>query len=355
MGDDMIRTLAAALATTTCMVALAAPAAAQTHEYNIPAGSLKAALDAYVRQSGRQVVARCDGVLPAGSPGWRGLLDTEVALAALRGVRCFTARVDGNLIAIVKAGNGNAASSPASPGQASPAAGGSSSPGGSLSAGEEETVSAAAYSESAEIVVTGSRISGAGQGSSPVARITRDDIDRSGIATAYGIVQTLPQVFTGGANEEIRGAGLDAQLNANRYGATIDVRGLGSDSTLILLNGRRLPRGGGSGSFVDVSTLPASALDRVEILLDGASAIYGSDAISGVVNFILRDDFDGAETSLRYGAAQGGAEEYQAWQLLGTSWNSCNGLISYEYYRRERIVREARRAPRSSHPRPRVR
>src|SRR3546814_15744788 len=97
MGDDMIRSLAAALATTTCMVALAAPAAAQTHEYNIPAGSLKAALDASVRQSGRQVVYRADEVRSARSPGVRGSLSTAVPLAALLAGSGFTPRVAGKL------------------------------------------------------------------------------------------------------------------------------------------------------------------------------------------------------------------------------------------------------------------
>ncbi|MDE8652472.1 TonB-dependent receptor [Novosphingobium album (ex Liu et al. 2023)] len=101
----MIRTLAAALATSTCIVALATPAAAQTREYNIPAGSLKSALDAYVRQSGRQIVYRADEVRSARSPGARGQLSAEAALTNLLAGSGFKTRVDGNLIAIVKAGN----------------------------------------------------------------------------------------------------------------------------------------------------------------------------------------------------------------------------------------------------------
>src|SRR5690606_30918754 len=108
-GGNMIRTLAAILATTTCIVALATPAAAQTREYNIPAGSLKSALDAYVRQSGRQVVYRADEVRTARSQGARGQLSADAALANLLAGSGFTTRVDGNLIAIVKRGNGPAA------------------------------------------------------------------------------------------------------------------------------------------------------------------------------------------------------------------------------------------------------
>jgi iron complex outermembrane recepter protein len=103
----MIRTLAAALATSTCIMAIATPAAAQTRAYTIPAGSLKSALDAYVRQSGRQVVYRADEVRPARSRGARGQLSAEAALADLLAGSGFTTRPDGNLVAIVKEGNGS--------------------------------------------------------------------------------------------------------------------------------------------------------------------------------------------------------------------------------------------------------
>jgi outer membrane receptor protein involved in Fe transport len=106
-GVKMIRTIAAALATSTCIVALATPAAAQTREYNIRPGSLKSALDAYVRQSGRQVVYRADQVRSARSPGVRGPHSTDAALAALLSGSGFTSRVDGNMVAIVKT-SGNA-------------------------------------------------------------------------------------------------------------------------------------------------------------------------------------------------------------------------------------------------------
>jgi iron complex outermembrane receptor protein len=120
----MIRTLAAALATSTCIVALATPAAAQTREYNIPAGSLKSALDAYVRQSGRQIVYRADQVRSARSPGTSGQQSAEAALAAILAGSGFATRVDGNLVAIVRVGNGPAvAESSASSGEDDSAAG----------------------------------------------------------------------------------------------------------------------------------------------------------------------------------------------------------------------------------------
>lgn len=98
----MIRTLSAALAATTCIVATATPAAAQTREYSIPAGSLKETLDSYMRQSGRQVVYRADQVRQARSPGAKGMLSAEAALAALLAGSGFTSRTDGSLVAIVQ-------------------------------------------------------------------------------------------------------------------------------------------------------------------------------------------------------------------------------------------------------------
>jgi outer membrane receptor protein involved in Fe transport len=123
-------------------------------------------------------------------------------------------------------------------------------------------------------------------------------------------------------------------------GSSINLRGLGADSTLVLINGRRVSTTGTSnGQFVDVSTIPVAAIERVEVLTDGASAIYGSDAIGGVVNFILRDDFNGAETSIRYGAAYDGeAAELNASQVLGWSNDRARLLAVYDHYRRDPLA-----------------
>jgi outer membrane receptor for ferrienterochelin and colicin len=117
-------------------------------------------------------------------------------------------------------------------------------------------------------------------------------------------------------------------------GAEIELRGLGLGTTLTLVNGHRQPAGGTQGAFVDFSTIPLSAIDRVEILPDGASAIYGSDAIGGVVNFILRKDYIGMETSGRYSSAVGAAQETQISQLFGTTWSSGHILGGYQFYTR---------------------
>lgn len=312
----MIRTLAAALAASTCIVALATPATAQTREYNIPAGSLKSALDAYVRQSGRQVVYRSDQVRSARSPGARGQQSAEAALAAILVGSGFATRVDGNLVAIVKAGNEQSAAS--------------------SSSGEDTAGSAAASDESAEIVVTGTNIRGGKAIASPIVSRTRSDIEREGISTTSQLLRSLPQNFGGDVTDQVStaffGGGGDPSA-----GSGANLRGLGSEATLTLINGRRTV-GSGIGQAVDLSIFPVAGLQRVDVLLDGASALYGSDAVGGVVNAVLRSDLDGAETRLRYGSGTDGHYgEFLASQVVGRQWDGGGLTASYTYRDQSRL------------------
>ncbi len=122
----------------------------------------------------------------------------------------------------------------------------------------------------------------------------------------------------------------------------MNLRGLGTGATLVLVNGRRQPYSGTEADFVDLSGIPWSAVDRIEVLPDGASALYGSDAIAGVVNVIMRKDLDGAETQVRFGTAPGGAEERLVAQLFGTRWNSGNVLFAYQFSDRGALDASAR-------------
>lgn len=202
-----------------------------------------------------------------------------------------------------------------------------------------------------ELVVTGTHIRGqAPIGTGPIT-ITRLDIDKSGYATTQQVLQSLPQNFQGGANEDTR-LGPESFSNFTEA-STVNLRGLGSTSTLLLVNGRRVPIAGDNANFYDVSTIPATAIERIEVLPDGASALYGSDGIAGVVNIILRDDFEGAETRLRYGSVtDGGADEYQIGQVFGTNWSTGRALLSYEHYQRGRLGNEERRYTASADLRP---
>ncbi|ESQ92584.1 TonB-dependent receptor [Asticcacaulis benevestitus] len=189
-----------------------------------------------------------------------------------------------------------------------------------------------------EVIVTGTHIRG-GNPTSPVHLIARKDIQQSGYSQVGDLVRSLPENFAGGQNPGVIGAGLTNSTNANASNAsTVNLRGLGTDATLVLLNGHRLS----ADSFfqgADISGIPLAAIQRMEIVPDGASALYGSDAVAGVVNFILRRDFDGAEVSARVGAAtQGGGTERTYSALGGLTRGDWYILGNYEYSKQDGIT-----------------
>ncbi len=153
-----------------------------------------------------------------------------------------------------------------------------------------------------ELVVTGSRIKGMDLTSSaPVTVLTRAEIDAAGLTSIGDILQHLPSQ-SGAAN---------TQSNNGGDGSTrVSLRGLGASRTLVLLNGRRyVPGGSGANSSVDLNSIPAAVIERVEVLKDGASAVYGSDAIGGVINIITKADYDGVDGSIYYGMTGDGKAE----------------------------------------------
>jgi len=149
-----------------------------------------------------------------------------------------------------------------------------------------------AASELDTVVVTGSRIKQANlDSSSPVTQVTAADIDAQGVTRIEDLINQLPQAF----------AAQNATVSNGASGtATVNLRGLGSSRTLVLIDGRRMPYGGVGSSAADLNQIPSQLIERVEILTGGASAVYGSDAISGVVNFITKKDFQGVEVSGQY-------------------------------------------------------
>ncbi len=228
----------------------------------------------------------------------------------------------------------------------------------SAGAGAQEPVDEdEAEQELEEIVVTGSRIRGA-QSASPVITITRAEVDRAGLATVEEIVDRLPQNFGAGATQDTFTDPNSAEVLGGEVanigaGTSVNLRGLGATATLILVNGRRISSSGATARFTDISGIPVSAIDRVEVLTDGASAIYGADAIGGVVNFVLRDDYEGAETRLRYGSDSGGDTSSVLFgQAFGTSWENGSVLFSYEYYQHDKLANTARPLTASTDLRP---
>jgi len=173
-----------------------------------------------------------------------------------------------------------------------------------------------------EIVVTGSRISRKDLiSTSPVKVIGEADLDLSGFNQVATILNELPQAGVPGLSDT------SSNFSSTGTGAsTIDLRNLGTNRTLILVNGRRHIGGLAGSPTVDVSMIPAPLIKRVEVVTGGASAVYGSEAVAGVINFITKDDFEGLELEGRYGTSEaGGATDVDINLTAGSSFDNGRG------------------------------
>jgi iron complex outermembrane recepter protein len=177
-----------------------------------------------------------------------------------------------------------------------------------------------------EIVVTGSHIRGAEAAGTKLIVIGRDQIDASG----YGRVEDVLASATQNFNRANAAVGEPGFFNLN-HGAEVQLRGLGVGTTLTLVNGQRQGASGYQGTFTDVSSIPVSAIERIEILPEGTAALYGSDAIGGVVNIILRRNFEGIEARVRGSTADGDAMERSAALLLGHAGSRGNVLAGLQF------------------------
>lgn len=310
-----LRSFFALALSTASALALSVPAAAQQSEagatqhaerdYNIPAQPLALALLQFSEQSNLQILYAQDDLAGLQSRPIRGRFTPHAALAQLLPPGSPHVEITNNAHVSVRQSPQHA---------------------GRDSADLDN-----------ELVVTGTRIRGAAPAGAHVLRINRSTIDETSRSSVIDVLQTLPQVFPGSQNESTQLL-TNSSGNNIAFGSTIDLRGLGADATLTLINGRRAAPAG-FGNFVDVGAVPLSAIDRIEVLADGASATYGSDAIGGVVNIILRRDFSGAETRLRFGeATSGGLREYGVSHLAGLNGRKGNLLVGYEYRERERLA-----------------
>ena len=177
-----------------------------------------------------------------------------------------------------------------------------------------------------KIEITGSRIKRTDmETASPVQVIGADEIRASGAVTLDNVLQQLTVVS---------GANVNAGINNGSGGdSTINLRGLGANRTLVLVNGRRMINSGtGASSTVDLNSIPASLIERIEVLKDGASAIYGADAVAGVVNVILRQDVDGVELDVQSGiSAEGDAEENTIAFNMGGTYDKGHFIFGAQY------------------------
>lgn len=186
------------------------------------------------------------------------------------------------------------------------------------------------------VVVTGSRIARPDlQSNSPINIITEDFFQQKGSVNVEEVLNQLPQVVPG----------LTAQVNNGGDGtATVDLRGLGPTRTLVLINGRRFVPATNTGR-TDLNAIPANLIERIDVVTGGASAVYGSDALAGVVNFVLKDDYEGAEVGSRFGQSErGDGNTFDVHALLGGNFGEerGNATLAMTYYKRDPVFQDAR-------------
>jgi outer membrane receptor protein involved in Fe transport len=345
------------------LAAAAAPAlAAGERPIDIPAGPLEQALAALSAQTGDQLAFAPATVAGKRAPALAGRFTTEQALQRLLAAHDVEARRTGPRIVVLKprqpppAASARPTASPTPPAASAPPAPRPFGDEAGASAGPGRADVGAGRPPPAlvdEVTVTGTHIRG-GSPAAPLVVIDREALRNSGYATVAQALQALPQTFGGESTEGTVITRGDRLATNTSYGTSVNLRGLGADATLVLVNGRRLAGSGNKGDFADLSGIPAIALERVEVLLDGASALYGSDAVGGVVNVILRRDLDGGEVRLRGGAGTAGEpREGAVGVVFGRRWDSGGLLLAYEGYRREALSSDDRDFAASADLRPR--
>ncbi|MBO9669170.1 MAG: TonB-dependent receptor [Sphingobium sp.] len=218
---------------------------------------------------------------------------------------------------------------------------------------QDEKADSAAAKDKAEgdeqseaIVITGTNISGVKAVGSQAITLGREQILNMGKSSLSEVLQTLPQVqnASGTFNSAANGSSGSSQNGSNTTrGNAVNFRGVGQGATLTLVDGHRVTPNGTATAFTEANQVPMAAIERVEVIADGASAIYGSDAIAGVINYVLRKDFTGLELSGRYTFGAYGNDEYAISGSGGVHWNPDFGagsvIATFEYGRRLPYVR----------------
>ncbi|HTM29450.1 MAG TPA: TonB-dependent receptor plug domain-containing protein, partial [Rhodanobacter sp.] len=317
----MVNSLRGALLAAICSVSMLAYAQTDTvRQLDIPAGDMVTALDALARQSGAQFIYQADQLKGLRTSGVHGTLSADAALSRLlQGSGFGIQRDTSGAVVIVKRANPTPTPRPTAPATA-PATG-----------NNPADAEPPATTELEAVQVTGSRIPRAQlEGPAPVTVITANDIKASGFASVPDVMRAITQ-NSGETQSQQSSSGADFSPGAEE----VDLRGLGPNHTLVLVNGRRIadfpmPFKGRS-NFTDVSNIPIGMIDRIEILTGSASAVYGSDAISGVVNFILKQHADGTTIDLRYGdTTRGGGASTKLNFSTGFAYNDFNLVFGAE-------------------------
>lgn len=306
------RTINAALLAASAIV-LTLPAAAMAQpaaeaEFDLPAQSLEASLKAVSRQTGANILFAPDVVQGRQAPALKGRYAPMSAVERLIGGSGLEMHVNADQTVIIRNLVGDGARG-----------------------GEFEVAGAVALSEEMEIVVTGTRVQGAPL-VSPVITFSQQQMRDAGHTNLGDVIRSIPQNFNGGQNPGVTLADAAGPGNGNATsGSALNLRGLGADATLTLVNGRRMAYDG-TNQATDISSIPLLAVERIEILADGASALYGSDAVAGVANVILMRDHDGLRAATRLATTTaGGGEQVQLSVLGGRKWGESGALFAYEF------------------------
>jgi iron complex outermembrane receptor protein len=195
-----------------------------------------------------------------------------------------------------------------------------------------------------EVVVVGTHLSNEIPVGASISVYGAQDLELAGGVSLDNLGRKMTANFTGAdslstLNTNGNVGNLRQGASSNVFGgAGFNLLGLGPGATLTLLNGHRLAPAGLDGSITDISLIPLSAIDHIEVLTDGASAVYGSDAVAGVVNIVTRSSLEGAETVGRFGrSTQGGGGQSMGAQLFGHSWGTGNALVDFEYSDQEAL------------------
>ena len=308
-----------------CLVSLSAQAqAAPVGQINVPASDLVTALDALAKQSGAQFIYRADQLKGLRTKGVQGTLSANAALdRLLEGTGYVTHRDPSGAVIIVQGDP-----RPAQPVRQAPRP----APPPSSAAPPE----APEPTELQTIQVTGSRIARTQiEGPAPVTVITASQIEAAGFTSVPDVLRSLTQ--NGGETQSQQSfTGAVTTPGAQQ----VDLRGLGPNKTLVLINGRRiadfpLPLRGRS-NFTDVGNIPLGMIDRVEVLTGSASAVYGSDAMAGVINFILKKSADGTTIDYRFGDTErGGGQSHKLTLTSGISRGDFNAIFGLELLKKD--------------------
>lgn len=311
MVGKKLHVIAALMASAAATMAPAAWAQeGQAYQFDMPSQDLGDALRSVAARAGWELYAQSDDVNGKAAPAVRGSLTAREAIERLLQGTRLEARFDKGAVII----RGRA----------------------------EAAAPTNASSNSDDIVVTGTRI----RRSEPAASVitaSRVDIEKGGQSNLGEFIRNLPQNFGGGQNPGIVGGGVQGGNENLAATSALNLRGLGPDATLTLINGHRVAYDG-AVQGVDISAIPVAALDRIEIVPDGASALYGSDAVGGVANVILQRVFEGAVTSARIGAATDGGAFTEQYDIVTGAKSESGGFMVAGNFNRSTAVTAAQRS-----------